>query len=458
MTGKILVLDSVATNRIVMKVKLVSARYETLTAATCKDALQLMEREKPDLLLINLSDPVEDSHQFCKRLKANPKFRDTAIVAIGIADTSRARFAALDAGADEVLPHPISDAFMLARIRGLLRRRIANLEWDIRNETSQALGFEEEVVPILAPAHLCLAPANANRASVLKNLFANLTQFSVSFRIGAEALSTSADNVSSEVFVIDAWNIDACALVSDIYSRPNLRNSQIMVVAPKGRSDIAVQALDFGAGEVVYDDISSNELAIRIDGLIQHKRRQDKQRKCVLSGLEAATLDPLTGLYNRRYAKTYLKGVAEQAFEKRESYALLIFDIDHFKQINDRFGHAHGDLVLKKVANCLEQIFRSLDLVARIGGEEFLVAMPETSLCQAELAAERVRETISRESFDFDRAESTINITVSAGVAVNDVLGKCLTPPEVLFSKADAALYEAKSSGRDKVALSAHAA
>ena len=100
MTGKILVLDSVATNRIVMKVKLVSARYETLTAATCKDALQLMEREKPDLLLINLSDPVEDSHQFCKRLKANPKFRDTAIVAIGIADTSRARFAALDAGAD----------------------------------------------------------------------------------------------------------------------------------------------------------------------------------------------------------------------------------------------------------------------------------------------------------------------------------------------------------------------
>lgn len=458
MTGNILVLDSVATNRIVMKVKLVSAQYQVLTAETCDQALELMAQEKPDLLLINLSDPTEDSHKFCRKLKTSAQHRDIAIIAFGVADTNRARFAALDSGADDVLPRPISDALMLARIRGLLRRRIANLEWDIRDETSRALGFEEMAAPILTLPSISYVCSESNRTDARIKLLSGIEGSRLSVRSPEEAVSQSQAVASQDLFIIEAAAAEDCQLISDIYSRPASRNSQILVIAPKGQNSVAVLALDLGAGDVVFDNISSEEMAIRATNLIRHKRRQDQQKEQVLSGLQAATIDPLTGLYNRRYAESYLDQIAAQAYAKRQSYALLIFDIDHFKKINDHYGHASGDLVLKSMAQRLKANFRSVDLIARIGGEEFLVAMPETTLSQAKTAAERLRKLVNRETFALKGGFPPVEVTISAGIAVDELTGKRLVPPDVLFGQADAALYRAKSSGRDQVALGACAA
>ena len=458
MTGSILIVDSVATNRIVMKVKLVAAQYQVLTAATCADAKAILEQQKPDLLLINLSDPIEDSHAFCSSLRASPGQRDLAIVAIGVADTNRARFAALDAGVDDVLPRPISDALMFARIRGLLRRRNANLEWAIRDETSRALGFREDAAPRLRPEKICLLPAFKERGPMLEDMFRESGHPNAFAAAPAESLLLTDNNQEPDLFVVEIRAPETCSVIVDILSRPALRSSEILVLAPNNRPDIAAQALDLGAGDVAFDDISAQELSIRVANLLKHKRRADSQKENVRTGLEAAVKDPLTGLYNRRYAETYLQRMAEQAFATGKSYALMVFDIDHFKQINDRFGHSAGDQILVKLADRLRANFRAIDLIARIGGEECLIGMPDTSLAQAQIAAERMRRMVSRKTFLVSDGSHAIRVTISAGVAVDQLVDQSPVPTPQLFDQADAALYEAKSSGRDKVSISSFAA
>jgi two-component system cell cycle response regulator len=111
--------------------------------ASRQEAEEIIAKRRPDLMLINLSDQIEDRHGFCRELKDNPDTSSIAIISVGIDDTARARFAALDAGADDVLPRPIDDALLLARIRSLLRVRHARQELMLRDGTSRALGFEE---------------------------------------------------------------------------------------------------------------------------------------------------------------------------------------------------------------------------------------------------------------------------------------------------------------------------
>ena len=123
MSGRILIVDAVPTNRIVLRVKMLAAQFAVEACASSAEARAIIANQCPDLILVNLSDPTEDRHGFCTALMADPNTSTIAIIAVGTADTSRARFAALDAGADDVLARPINDALLLARIRSMLRAR-----------------------------------------------------------------------------------------------------------------------------------------------------------------------------------------------------------------------------------------------------------------------------------------------------------------------------------------------
>ena len=138
MTGRILIVDTLPTNRIVLKVKMLAAQFKVDACASRLEAETIIAKDRPDLILINLSDQAEDRHGFCRELKDDPETAAIAIISVGIADTARARFAALDAGADDVLPRPINDALLLARIRSLLRVRHARHELLLRDGTSRA--------------------------------------------------------------------------------------------------------------------------------------------------------------------------------------------------------------------------------------------------------------------------------------------------------------------------------
>ncbi|MHB8780549.1 MAG: GGDEF domain-containing response regulator [Candidatus Geothermincolia bacterium] len=161
-----------------------------------------------------------------------------------------------------------------------------------------------------------------------------------------------------------------------------------------------------------------------------------------------AVTDGLTKIYNHRFFQEVFEREFKRADRYRTGFALIMLDIDHFKLINDTYGHLYGDLILKELADLIKSCLRSMDIVARYGGEEFAVLLPETSLKEAELTAERIRRSV--EEYAFAAAEGKgIRITVSQGVTAYP--GPDVTNRNDLVAKADGALYRAKGAGRNRV-------
>lgn len=459
MTGRILIVDTLPTNRIVLKVKMLAAQFKVDACGSRLEAEAIIARDRPDLILINLSDQAEDRHGFCRELKDSSDTAAIAIISVGIADTARARFAALDAGADDVLPRPINDALLLARIRSLLRVRHARQELMLRDGTSRALGFEETRSGFGAAARVALLSHSAlSGRQLAEKLDSGLTLPVLRLETD-RILTTSSVTPVPDLFVIDGTRCTdggrgLFRLVSDLRSRSETRTSSIMVVLPDDEPEIAALILDLGADDVVSKSVSKGELVLRAKALVHQKLLHDRLRNTVRDGLQAAVTDPLTGLFNRRYVEPHLARIAEQAQATQREFAVMMLDIDHFKSINDRYGHAAGDKVLIEIAHRLRDNLRAIDLVARIGGEEFMIAMPRTSGEQAHAAADRVRQLISAQPFSLGVDHPMITVTVSVGVTTGGLSRLDRGQINGMCGQADAALYAAKSAGRDTVAMS----
>jgi diguanylate cyclase (GGDEF)-like protein len=159
-----------------------------------------------------------------------------------------------------------------------------------------------------------------------------------------------------------------------------------------------------------------------------------------------ALVDFLTGLSNRRHLYELLQHEAERSRRYHQPLSVILFDVDHFKTINDLYGHLSGDLVLKEIARLIVEKLRTVDEVGRWGGEEFLILLPETKLSGAQLLAERLREILVEHKF-----ESVGQVTASFGVTEYQPGDT----PETLIYRADVALYDAKREGRNRVAVGA---
>lgn len=463
MSGRILIIDTVATNRIVLKVKMLAAQFSVDACSSRIEAEAIISTNRPDLILINLSDPVEDRHEFCRALKNDHETSGIAVIAVGVADTSRARFAALDVGADDVLPHPMNDALLLARIRSLLRVRSASQELLLRDSTSRALGFEEASALFETAAHVALISPEGVQQDELGTMLRKGLGQPVRNLHATRVLKQTGVSPVPDLFVIDAVTSDGertaiFRLVSDLRSRSETRSSTQLIMVPHGEPDIAAMFLDLGADDIVTCGTSEGEITLRAKALIRRKLLHDRLRDTVRNGLHAAVTDPLTGLYNRRYVEAHLARLAEQSHSSGCELAVMMLDIDHFKAVNDTHGHAAGDRVLVQLADRLRENLRAIDLVARVGGEEFLVAMPRTSTAQARSAADRLRRLVNERPFDLGDDGQSLRVTASVGVAISGRHGMEKRHLNQMCDRADAALYAAKSAGRNQVAMSKSAA
>ncbi|WP_457560294.1 GGDEF domain-containing protein [Caminibacter sp.] len=168
--------------------------------------------------------------------------------------------------------------------------------------------------------------------------------------------------------------------------------------------------------------------------------------ECLERLKENAIYDPLTGCYNKREIIEFLnKFLNSYVRYKSSPFSVLMFDIDHFKKINDTYGHLAGDFVLRELAKLVKSLMRKSDLCGRFGGEEFIIILPETKLVGAMRFANRLRETVEKYDFIFNKIK--IPVTISIGItsaSINDSV-------ESLLSRVDEALYEAKKKGRNRV-------
>lgn len=460
MAGRILIADPTATNRIILRVRLEQARYETRQAADGASVLEAARTERPDLVILSAQLPDISAAELCTRLKATPHARHVPVLVLDAHGARRDRLAMLRAGADDVLVKPVSEQTLLAIVRHLMRTRATFDELARRRGAVEELGFAEAGAGFSRAARIAVvAPAPETglswRRDLGQRLEARFTQLA-----RAQALDPAPLGETPDAFIIAAdlaAQGDGLRLVSELRARRATRHAVIVIQDEGGAPETIPMALDLGADAVVPGRFDADELAARLGTLISRKREAEELRESVTHQLVLAIRDPLTGLYNRRYAEAYLSRIAGEAARTGQPFAVMMLDLDRFKDVNDTYGHRVGDDVLVETAHRLLANLREIDLVARHGGEEFLVAMPETGLAAARTAAERLRRVIAEAPMRSASQGAEVTVTVSIGVTVWDG-SQVACELSALIDKADVALYASKTEGRNQVTLSGDAA
>lgn len=461
MAGRILIVDDVATNRIVFKVKLGAACYHPLLAADGETALRLAREGQPDLVLLNMTLPDMPGIEVLRQLRAHPATRAIPVVMVTTGGSAEARLAALEAGAEDCLEKPIDDGLLLARLRNLLRTHEALAELGHQDGALHALGFAESPAEFDRPGRIALIADRTETALRWRKDLAGQLRDRICVLTADEALTEAPGNDAGlpDLFVIEgggAGTHGGLRLMSDLRSRTRTRHAAIVVLQDQATPADLAMAYDMGASLALGQPVAGRELALRLQGLVRHKIRADRLRASVQDGLRLALIDPLTGLYNRRYAQPRLTAIAERARAEGRSFAVMAIDLDRFKSVNDRFGHAAGDAVLIEVARRLTDNLRPADLVARIGGEEFLVALPDAGMNSAQRTAERLCRAVEETPFRLADGRG-LSLTVSIGLAVSSFEEQLPEDIAQVVDRADRALLTAKAGGRNQV-ISHHTA
>ncbi len=451
MSARLLVVDDNPLNVKLLAAKLTRDYYYVSTAENGVQAMQMAEADSPDLILLDVMMPEIDGFEVCRRLKANPATAHIPIIMVTALSDLSDRVHGLEAGADDFLTKPINDIALMARVRSLLRLKMMMDEWRRREATAAEFavtpGVQEESVP---GGRVLLLEDNPEDRRAVQNFLESiqLTSFCVdSVKVAIEeAQKGTYDLVMTS---LDLQNDDGLLLCGQLRAREATRTLPILLMANEGEIDQVAKGLDLGANDYLLRPIEGSELVARARTQLRQKHHYDRLRQKNEQSLSLALVDPLTGAFKRRYLDAHLPKMMGRFCTDKHPMSVLYFDIDFFKKINDTYGHAMGDIVLKEVVKRVTQSLRPLDLVVRAGGEEFVAIMPESELKTAMAVGERLRGAIANVPFFLPGYEKPLSVTISIGVASIKLEG--VDTADYILKRADAALYKAKQEGRDKV-------
>ena len=226
----------------------------------------------------------------------------------------------------------------------------------------------------------------------------------------------------------------------------------ILLATAKDAKQDLVRGLEAGADDYLTKPFDKSELQARLRACNRILTLQDDQIRAHVQLRFQATHDALTGVWNRSEILETLRRELERAARSKTATGLLMLDIDHFKNINDTYGHLTGDVVLKEVTQRIIRAVRGYDSVGRYGGEEFVIVLPGCTREQIEHGAERIRSAV--DDGPIAANESTVSVTVSIGAAVTTVEKHGLISDTEMLAAADSALYRAKKIGRNRTVLS----
>ena len=254
--------------------------------------------------------------------------------------------------------------------------------------------------------------------------------------------------------VITDWlmpEMDGTALCRAIRSQPADSYTFIIILTSQSSQEALVEGLEAGADDYIIKPINPAELRVRLSGARRILDLESALKRSLAETHELLIHDPLTGAFNRGYMDQQLKHEVQRAYRYRHPLSIMICDLDHFKRVNDTYGHQTGDKTLQRcVINLNKGIRNNIDWVARYGGEEFVIVLPETDAAGCSIVAERIRERVAADPDAGDR--DAIKVTASFGTVtlLPDSGHECTTPSDLLQC-ADVCLYLAKKSGRNRV-------
>ncbi len=308
----------------------------------------------------------------------------------------------------------------------------------------------------LSDALIMIVDDNPQNLKILASL---LETFNCELQIctdGQEALDALKldlpDLILLDVMMPDIDGFEVCRRIRE---NPFWQDMPIIFLTAKSTSEDIITGFEVGGNDYVTKPFNEAELLARVRNLLELKRIRDalKERNAEMEVLvsklaTASATDPLTGLVNRRAMTARLNEEVARFYRHNRGFVLLMGDIDYFKRINDSYGHDGGDVVLKSMAQRMNAHLRREDLVARWGGEEFLILLPDTDEAGGYTFAERMRVAIANEAFTYNEHQFQVTLT----------LGLCAFKKHHTLDKAillaDQALYLGKQHGRNQVYIS----
>ena len=455
MTARVLVVDDILANVKLLEARLSAEYFEILTAYSGKEALELLSRERVDVVLLDVMMPGMDGFEACRRIKQNPKLAHVPVIMVTALDQPSDKVQGLEAGADDFLTKPVDDVALITRVKNLARLKVLADELMSRASTTQDLGIGGVSIPEWAQAgaqgRILLVEDHARSAQRIVDGVGKAHAVTVERDPQAALIRVAEQAFDLLVVSLSLTNADGLRLCSQVRSLDRTRHLPIIMMVEPGDDARLLRGLDMGVNDYVLRPIDRNEMLARIKTQIKRKRHADLLRAKLDESMEMAITDALTGLHNRRYMEGHLSTLVGQAIQSGRALSVLVADIDYFKSVNDTYGHDAGDNVLREFAARFRRNTRGIDLACRLGGEEFVIIMPDTDLARALQVGERLRACIAADPFQVN-ADTLLRVTASVGIAT---LERREDTPETLFKRADKALYAAKREGRNRVAADA---
>ncbi len=455
MTARILVVDDIVANVKLLHSRLTAEYFDVATAFNGWEALSICAQGQCDIVLLDVMMPGMDGFETCRRLKSDPATAHVPVVLVTALDQPADRLRGLEAGADDFLTKPLDELALVARVKSLTRLKIMLDELRQRASATALMGMGHTIpVPDDDKGLGGRVLLVEDRAGTSERVISTLSSFhhvDVESEPQLALFNGVEGNYDLLIISLGLLDYDALRLCSQLRSLERTRHLPILLLADTEDRARILRGLEIGVNDYIGRPIDRNELLARVRTQIKRKRYSDSLRELLQTSIEMSVIDSLTGLNNRRYLENHLKTLVGMAATRGRPLSLMLLDLDHFKRVNDTYGHNVGDEILKAFAGRMRQVLRAQDMICRLGGEEFIIVLPDTTLDTAELVAERVRSAVDQTHFSVESGNRSIAITVSIGIADR---GRD-TDPTSLIKRADVALYRSKHGGRNMVSAQA---
>lgn len=387
------------------------------------DALKKVHERRPDLITVDVEMPRLDGHGVCRALTQHESTFGIPIIMISGQQSEAARLQALESGAVDYFVKPFPP--------GSLRKLAQSLfEAQSENRSKRIFSIDRDPIAVSRLDDLLRKHGYQHRG------FTHAEPV-------CETLKTEVCDLLLLDFQLPGQGSQR--IVQELRAHPLGAHSRIIATTPaNGRREL-LSAFNCGADDILVKPFFMEELLARTE-------RQFKLYKEESALRELATIDPLTRLINRGELTRRARVEVMRAIRNKHSLGVAMLDVDHFKQVNDTYGHGRGDQVLRAVAMVSQESVRSTDVVGRYGGEEIVILLPSTTLPGIELVLERLRRRI--EKLQIPTEGGTIRATVSLGAQLWG--HKDLTEVHELsdlVARADEAMYDAKRMGRNRVVI-----
>ena len=455
MTARVLVVDDIVSNVKLLEARLTAEYFEILTAYSGREALDIIARERIDVVLLDVMMPGMDGFEVCRHIKQNEKTAHLPVIMVTALDQPSDKVHGLEAGADDFLTKPVDDIALVTRVKNLARLKVLSDEMLMRASTTQQMGMGASTALDWQAAgeggQIMVVEDHPRSAQRIADTLRSAHTVTVESDPQTALLKLTDMQVDVLVVSLSLSNADGLRLCSQVRSLERTRHLPILIIVEPSDDARLLRGLDMGVNDYVLRPIERHELMARVRTQVKRKRHADLLKARLEESVEMAITDGLTGLHNRRYMEGHLKTLVAQSIHSGRSLSLLVADIDFFKSVNDTYGHDAGDNVLREFAQRFRRNTRGIDLACRLGGEEFVIIMPDTDLARAIQVGERLRATIAAEPFQISPGQ---NLVVTASVGISTLEYREDTP-EALFKRADNALYSAKREGRNRVVADA---